>query len=242
MCLASGAAMASNQYSVGVEGFYDDYSQANSGVDSQAYYGSVTAQYLHSWDKVFLSFDGRGSYGFASSNSSNSSSNSLERTPQWDVDGRIRLGFSTGGFSPYLGVGSRYYSDKLKVVATGEYDENTTQIYLPFGVSYFRKLENGWNIMPNLEFDYLIWGKVNSNLSSIPGLTDVSNDQNKGWGLRGSLMFGFGGDGGSNTWQVGPFFRYWSVSDSDTSVSGGNTGFVPHSTQMQAGVAARYDW
>ncbi len=245
---AEAVAGPADHYSLGLEGLYDDYQEPADGasVRIRSYYGSLTGNYSHDWGKFFGALDGRVSYGTSDYKSISGSATGI---PEWELDGRIRGGYSFGNFSPYVGIGTRYYWDEFKGTTTVDssgqvasgYDRKITQIYIPLGATYVFMPWEGVSVSPNLEYDQLVWGQVSSRLGTIPGLQNVINYQHSGWGLRGSIMAGWSGWGGG-TWQAGPFFRYWDISDSDVSTAGAFTGLEPQNSRMQTGVTLRYLW
>ena len=240
MCLAGTDAVAgNNQYDLGVEGFYDNYQEPVATVNSKATYGSVTGNFTHNWNAFFAALDGRASYGF---DDYQSESGTADRIPQWEFEGRIRGGVTLkGGFSPYIGLGTRYYWDELKGVVTNlgalGYDRRITQIYIPIGFSFDSKISDDLHITPNLEYDQLVWGQVSSRLGTIPGGENLINHQHDGWGVRGDVMLGWGNNG-SYAFQAGPFIRYWNIGDSNITAEG----YEPHNTRLQAGLQARVVW
>jgi len=246
----------SNNYSLGVEGFYDNYKEPDATVDSKAEYGSITGNYTHNWNEFFAVLDGRVSYG---QDKYSSSDGSVSGVPQWEFELRPRTGFtfktsSQSSLSPYIGLGARYYMDEFKGYTTtdadgnvyGGYDRRIFQLYLPVGATYAYTTFNGWSIVPNIEYDQLLWGQVSSRLGTLGGgQTNTLNDQYSGWGVRGRVMFGREQNGWS--WQVGPFVRYWDIQASDFSSAGTQNGQPlygeePANTRLQVGLALRALW
>jgi hypothetical protein len=246
--LAAGFAPAvahagSNEYSLGVEGFYDEYHEPDGNLETKAGYGSITGNYTHDWNAFFAAIDGRVSYG---SEDYESISGSSTGTSAWELDGRIRGGYAIrlgGGnyFSPYLGVGTRYYYDEGKGTVTSlgaeGYDRKITQVYIPIGFNFSHPFGNGFTLTPNLEYDQLVWGHVSSRLGTLPGYPNVINIQHDGWGIRGDVMLGFEQYG--INWQVGPFIRYWDIQTSNIADGGWEE---PDNTRLQVGLALRALW
>ncbi len=247
-CFAQTDALAKDPnttYSLGVEGFYDNYKEPDVTVDSTAYYGSLTGSVSHDWNKFFAALDGRASYG---ENDYKSDSGTSSGIPQWEFEVRPRVGLTfktgSGAFSPYTGLGMTYFRDDGKGVVTNlnkvGYDRRIVHIYLPVGFTYAFQTSGGWSIAPNLEYDQLLWGHVSTRLSNVGLPVNIVNEQTQGWGVRGSLMFGK--SVGNWSWQAGPFFRYLDVADSDITEDGGQFWLEPHNKRLQAGLQLRALW
>lgn len=260
LCLAqpASAAPGQNVWSVGAEGFYDDYKESQGNVDDHTNYGSFTAGYTRDFGNYFFSANGRVSYGTDNYSSDTGSSSGA---PQWETEGRLRGGVTlhmNGGdtLSPYAGVGVRWFTDEGKDIVTTTgftgYDRRITQYYIPIGATYTHSLRNslgeGWTISPNLEVDPVPYGSVSSRLGSLgPPFENVVNNQHSGFGVRSEVMLGEY-TGAGFTWQAGPFVRYWYFPDSDASACGapflpaGDCGIEPKNTRIQAGLAVRVLW
>jgi hypothetical protein len=237
------ASAGDNTYSLGVEGFYDQYHEPGGDLETQAGYGAITGNYTHDWKAFFAALDARASYGLEDYQSISGTS---DGTPAWEFEGRVRGGYSfnlRGGdsISPYLGVGTRYYWDEGKGVVTSlgaeGYDRKITQVYMPVGFTYLHAFGNGFTLAPNLEYDQLLWGHVSSRLGTIPGYPNVVNIQHDGWGARGDIMLGWQQYG--LNWQIGPFLRYWDISASNIAKGEWEE---PDNTRLQVGLALRALW
>ncbi|WP_108647290.1 hypothetical protein [Polynucleobacter rarus] len=66
-----------------------------------------------------------------------------------------------------------------------------------------------------MEYDYLLKGKVLSQLSDLAGYgditdaTDANNTQTSGWGLRLSVSYL------KENWGITPYLSYWFIQNSD---------------------------
>lgn len=78
-------------------------------------------------------------------------------------------------------------------------------------------MENDWTFGATAEGDIFWDGTQESHFSDLDlGLNDVKNDQDKGYGLRGSVSFW---KKLNNLWiGIEPFIRYWHIKESDTEV------------------------
>lgn len=239
-CFAA-PALAGSSYSLGVEGFYDHYREPDPDVTDNTGYGSITGHYIYDFSRAFLALDGRASYGQDNYRSPSGTSSGAD---QYEFETRFRLGTTlshgNAAWSPYTGIGLRYFMDQGKGIVTDQgalgYDRRITQYYLPVGLTYSYASETGWTFAPNIEYDQLIHGHVETRLQNI-GIYDVNNNQTDGYGLRGEFMVGQKYD--HYSWQAGPFVRYWNIQDSSIDYNGF---YEPHNTRLQTGIAARLNW
>ena len=229
--------------SLGVEGFYDNYKEPDPGVrvDTDTMYGSLTAGYA--WgDDTIAAVDFRGSVGSANYSSVSGTS---EDNPQFEAEARVRIGYREsfmGGLAmPYIGLGGRAYYDHSQNTVTTlgyiGYDRKIGQVYIPIGVDMSFP-SGSWTIKPTLEYDQLIYGRVESDLGSIPGYTNIANEQHNGYGLRASIMFAR--QWGSRIWEIGPFIRYWDIPESDVTFDAANRGWIePDNQRIQSGITIK---
>ena len=245
---------SANEFSLGVEGFHDRYREPEIDVTETTDYGSITGGWKHYWpmlndDKFLVGADVRFSTG---TDSYKSSSGTLSGSRQNELEGRLLTGFQYGHFlggtlSPYIGFGVRYFVDNGKGEVTNlgahAYDRRITQEYIPIGLTYNYIGEGGWSITPTIEYDPLVYGNVNTRLQNITGFYNINNTQNagSGYGLRGSIMFGF--DVHGYDIQAGPFVRYWNINDSELTVDPAGTGWIePKNTRTQVGAEVKVKW
>lgn len=248
IALSASAAAAgqydTNYFNVGVEGFYDVYNEPGPAVDVDTYYGSLTGKWVHNWSSYFTAVDLRYSIG---RDNYSSPSGSYSGATEDETDDRIRVGMNLGAFSPYIGAGVRYFVDNGKGQVTDlgaqGYDRRITQLYVPLGVSYTHTMDNGWTITPNIEYDQLAYGNVNTRLGTIPGLFNISNTQTSGYGIRGEFMVGWKTANSKTELQCGPFIRYWNISTSNTTIDPAGNGWIePANNRTQYGLALRVLW
>lgn len=145
--------------------------------------------------------------------------------------------------TPYVGIGYRYLNDDLsgKTSTTGHvgYERESNYYYLPLGVTFLTQLDNAWQMGANIEFDIFLAGQQESHLSDVSSsLSDITNDQESGYGVRGSVKFVKTGDHVS--WMVEPYARFWHIDDSDLTfigLSGGGAvfGLEPENESLEVG-------
>jgi len=132
--------------------------------------------------------------------------------------------------SPYLGVGYRdLWNDSSAI--SGGYRRNSEYFYVPLGLTERFRVQDNARITANAEYDLLLQGRQTSYLSDVSGnLPDVENDQNHGYGIRGSVMYE------QQHWSIGPFVNYWNIDQSNISAIGDE----PHNQTLEYGGQARY--
>lgn len=93
--------------------------------------------------------------------------------------------------------------------------------YIPVGVQYLFALNQIWSINNTLEFDYLILGRQTTTMSyenidngDFTREHSQSYRQRKGFGARAQVEFIKKGD--KVDYLLGPFIRYWNISDSSS--------------------------
>jgi hypothetical protein len=236
-------------YSFGLEVFYDNYQEPETfpELNVNGYYAALSAGYNYDFDNgMFTAMDGRIAFGKA-----NYSSRSGEHdgAPQLETDLRWTAGYNLvnnkgSRLRPYIGIAHRYFVDsgegEVTTLGAGMYDRKINQIYAPVGITY-EFLSGTYQFAPTIEYDHLIYGHVRSKLQQVnPFLYDeFSNNQHKGYGLRGEFLVGQTNPDGSS-WQFGPFVRYWNVDDSELDSNWSGTGMEPMNERWQLGAKFKY--
>jgi len=133
----------------------------------------------------------------------------------WEFRGLVGYDFavlSSTILTPYIGLGHRYLNDNMQK-HSGGYERKSNYIYMPIGLEVVTYLNNGWSWGAAIEYDLFLWGKQKSYLSDLlPGLNNVNNKQNRGYGLRGSVNLVKKGE--RMSFIVSPFIRYWNIRES----------------------------
>jgi len=141
----------------------------------------------------------------------------------------------------YTGLGYRYlFNDGRNISSTGAagYRRESNYLYAPIGIINRTPIINHAILVSNLEYDHLLIGRQVSKLSDVEqGYSDLVNQQNKGYGLKLSIMYEKGKR------MIGPYAHYWNIDDSEiTSVfqngipSG--TGMEPKNNTVEFGLKA----
>ncbi len=120
--------------------------------------------------------------------------------------------------TPFIGIGYRYLKDDAagRISSTGHYGylRESNYYYSPIGIEAVNVFDKGWSAGAILEYDYFWKGKQKSHLSDIdPGYNDISNDQNGGYCLRGSIKIKKQTD--RVFFVIEPFITYWNIDKSD---------------------------
>lgn len=210
-----------HDWGIGTEIYYYHYEEPDFMQNEGAMYGldahykyrdpnrwSVMAEIRGAWGTVDYSSNGTGS---ADNNS--------------DGMAELRL---TGGYdfilnsnwtmTPFFGIGYRYLKDDSQgtVTTTGArgYERISQYLYSPIGLDFEYDTKQRWTIGAILEFDIFYHGWQESRLGgAVAGLSDVDNEQDGGYGLRGSVPFRLKGD--RYDILIEPFIRWWKIEDSD---------------------------
>jgi len=133
-------------------------------------------------------------------------------------------------FTPFVGGGYRYLFDNFSEVPArtidgvnylSGYDRESQYIYIPIGGEIETGFGRGWKLQVKGEYDYLLKGKQKSHLENSKnaagvgaGFDTLENDQEDGYGIRGSIRLTKETDG--LDFFIEPFIRYWHIDDSES--------------------------
>jgi hypothetical protein len=193
-------------------------------------------------NKLMLKAEGRGSWGQVDYSSPISGSMDNINDYMLELRGLGGYDFSVSTASvitPYIGIGYRYLNDDMsgKVSSTGAagYEREISYVYSPIGIEAITRLENRWSIGAILEYDYFWDGTVKSHMGAIPGYYDIESDQDKGYGLRGSVKFQKKSE--KLDFAIEPFIRYWNIKKSKTTADPvGNLWIEPKNNSTEFGI------
>ena len=228
MCGPSFAAQSElpvDQWEVGPEAYYFQYKEPSFNVKTDGIMYGVAGSYTHhNYNHWMIKADGQAAWGGVDYGSTVSGTvNGIDDTM---LEGRVVEGYDIYLqedviFTPFFGSGYRYLNDDSsgKISSTGAhgYERESNYFYSPVGVEFSSKFEGDWDFGAILEYDLLWIGQQKSHLENVAsGLNTVSNDQNSGYGFRGSVKFQKKGD--QFDLLIEPFVRWWNVKDSQESV------------------------
>lgn len=187
-------------------------------MEEKGFMYGIAASYAYH-NNLMLKAEGRFSFGDVDYTNSGTMDNIDDY--MWEFRGLAGYDFpvlKATIITPYIGFGYRYLNDDSSGMtsSTGAwgYERESNYYYSPIGIETITKLENGWFIGVTLEYDYFWKGIQKSHLSDVdPGLNNLENDQNDGYGLRGSIKFQKKVE--RLDYVIEPFVRYWDIKQSD---------------------------
>jgi hypothetical protein len=191
---------------------------------------------------LFVRGDLRGAFGLVNYDSYDTGSANGE--PDWYVEARALLGkdwvVRRSVLAAYTGIGYRYlFNDGRGITSTGYggYRRASNYTYLPIGIIHRRTINDNARLESTLEYDTLLFGRQVSSLSDVGGgYSDVTNNQNNGYGLKFTVMYQ------KYNWAIGPYLDYWTIGQSDIVYviqSGVPTGLIePNNHTVEFGLKA----
>ena len=230
-------AAAQDGLEVGTEVYYFNYKEPGFMEDQGVFYGINAGYSWHfsDWDiydntaggngeaPFMVRLDGR--FAFGQVDYTSTGTGDINNIDDYVFETRLVGGydFSLTGQSvltPYVGFGYRYLNDDTsgKTTSTGAfgYERESNYLYVPIGVDLSVPVSGEWHFNANVEFDVFIQGEQKSHLGdAIAGLNTVNNDQNDGYGARGSIRLTKENE--NTALFLEPFIRYWHIDDSEVS-------------------------
>ena len=204
-------------WEIGPEISYIEYREPDVMSEKGLMYGIDAAYSYH--NGIMIKVTGRFSYGQVDYQNS-ATFNNID-----DIIFEIR---TLGGYdfklsksltiTPFIGLGYRYLRDDMagRTSSTGSngYLRESNYYYNPIGIEAVNVFNNGWSAGATIEYDYFWKGEQKSNFSTAgAGYNDVENDQNSGYGLRGSIMIKK--QTARLFFAIEPFVRYWNIDQSE---------------------------
>ena len=119
------------------------------------------------------------------------------------------------------------------------YDRESNYFYSPVGLEFGTKLNEEWKLGVSTEYDLFWRGEQKSHLEDAdPGFNMISNNQNSGYGIRGSLKLEKKGE--QFDLLFGPYVRWWRIGNSrsaNVTFSGVivGTGYEPKNETLEVG-------
>lgn len=242
---AAQAEIPTNQLEIGPEIYYFKYKEPSLDVEFEGpMYGLAGSYTHHHANRLMLKADGRGAWGLVDY----TGSGTLQNIQDWVLEGRLAAGYDlvvgpTWWVTPYVGVGYRYLNDDSsgRTTSTGAvgYERESNYFYSPIGVEVSTPLREGWRLGVAAEYDLFWTGEQHSHLEDAdPSFNTVSNRQNKGYGVRGSVTLQKAG--ARMDVLIQPYIRWWSIQESESAnitFSGViiGTGFEPKNETLEVG-------
>ena len=235
-----------HNWEIGPEVSYIRYEEPDVMEEKGIMYGLEGSYTYH--DNWMFKVEGDGMYGQVDYTSANSGS--VDNIPDFKFEIRGLAGYDfpvgqTAYLTPYLGLGYRYLNDDSSgKVSTDRihagYERESNYFYTPIGLQAVTELNSNWSLGFNAEYDHLWFGKQISHLDDVdPSVySTIKNDQDSGWGLRGSIQLKKKGE--TADFLVEPYVRYWDIEKSETStfISGNDiiTGWEPKNKSTEIGM------
>jgi hypothetical protein len=212
------APLPRHSFEFGPELSYIQYEEPDVMKEKGMMYG-IGASYAYH-NKLMLKGEGKFSFGFLDYEGSTWGGTPLtiNNIPNYMWEFRGLIGYDFAVFkattiTPYLGLGYRYLNDNSQQKSSSGYKRESNYLYCPIGIEAVTNFNNGWSMGAAIEYDVFLWGKQKSHLSDIdPGFNLVENDQNTGYGIRGSIKFIM--KAGKIDFILEPFIKYWNISES----------------------------
>ena len=148
---------------------------------------------------------------------------SMSGIPDWHFEfiGAFGQGYEgqSSRITPYIGAGFRYLANLsgYRLSSTGHYgyDRVSEYVYIPIGINIETNPVNESFWTYRAEYDYFVYGQQTSKLSQIAGYSDVTNDQDEGYGMKFTGKYNYDNNSG-----VEVYMDYWDIADSKPDTSG----------------------
>jgi len=184
-----------------------------------------------------IMFNGEARLSFGQVDYESSETGSIDNIDDYIFEIRGVLGYDftvaetssrTSILSPYIGFGYRYLNDDSSGMTstTGArgYERESNYYYSPLGL-WINTIYEKWSFGLMIEYDIFWYGLQKSHLSdAVAGINDVENDQDEGYGLRGS--FKIVRKFMKRSLVIEPFVRYWNIEKSDVSPVTTTSGYI----------------
>ena len=207
-------------FEIGAETYYMKYEEPDFMENTGWMYGVIGSYTYH--NRLMLRLEARAATGEVDYSSENTGSEDGITDKAFEARGLGGWDFPVGTWllTPYFGFGYRYLNDDSqgRVTTTGHlgYERESNYFYSPLGMEATVPLRDRWALTLAGELDILWAGKQKSNLSgAVAGLGDLENDQEEGMGARASIRFQKRFS--ALSMNIGAFFRYWWIDDSEVS-------------------------
>ena len=234
-----------NQFKIGPEIYYFRYEEPDIDVKFDGPMVGLAGSFTHHHSNhLMLTAEGRGAWGKVDY----TGSGTIDGITDWTAEGRIAAGYDYSlkdgqTLTPFLGIGYRYLNDDSsgKTSSTGAvgYERESNYLYSPIGLEFDASLGEEWKIGLSGEFDIFWKGRQISHLEDASaGFNEISNDQDNGYGARGSVKLQKRGE--RFDLLIEPYIRWWSVGNSksaNVTFSGVivGTGYEPKNETLEVG-------
>lgn len=208
-----------NTWEMGTEISHITYKEPDVMEEKGMMYGLAGSYTYH--DSFMFKIDGKSSYGSVDYTSQDTGT--IDAIDDYMLELRTVGGYDfnitdTTTITPYLGIGYRYLNDDSKGMVSSTnalgYERESNYYYSPIGILAVNEFDNNeWSIGLTTEYDHFWKGKQISHLSDVDlGYSDLKNDQNEGFGCRGSIQIIKRDE--NIDFMIEPFIRYWDIKKS----------------------------
>ncbi|MBN2398305.1 MAG: autotransporter outer membrane beta-barrel domain-containing protein [Deltaproteobacteria bacterium] len=180
----------------------------------------ICASYTHRADHMFR-IEGR--YAAGQVDYTSTSTGKMDDIDDYLFELRFLFGSdfqidSATVLTPYIGLGYRYLNDDSAGMTTSTghkgYERESNYYYSPIGIELMHDFGNNWSWGFTAEYDIFWKGVQKSHLSDAnPSFGDMENDQNDGYGARGSIKLLRKGE--TTRLLIEPYIRYWDIDKSE---------------------------
>jgi len=220
---ASAELLKKHTAEVGVEVSHITYEEPGVMEDKGMMYG-VSGSYTYHHPEPTFMLKGEGKFSCGQVDYSSSNTGDMDNVDDFMLEYRGLGGYDffisqTFVITPYTGIGYRYLNDDSggMTTTTGAwgYERESNYFYSPIGIEVITDLENGWSLGGMIEYDLFWAGKQKSHLSDVVSYSDLENDQDSGYGIKGSVRIQK--KNADIDIVIEPFIRYWAIEKSNES-------------------------
>ena len=207
---------------LGVELSHITYEEPGVMEEEGIMYGVDCSYVIHQKKNFMFGLEGRCSFGQVDYDGalSDGTPYTIDDIDDYIFESRFLAGYDCAiskatVITPYIGLGYRYLNDDASKDLRG-YERESNYFYSPIGIDAIANLKNGWSIGIIAEYDIFWYGLQKSHFGDFaPGYDIVENNQDKGYGARGSIKIQK--KGAKMDFVIEPFIRYWDIEQSDIS-------------------------
>lgn len=226
--------------SIGVGTYYHQYKEPGI-MENEGFFYALSYSLMYE-KKLVLGIEGTVAYGqvdYSSTSSGESSDIDDVLVETRGIIGMVASQTETVKIISYTGFAYRFLQDdsENKLTSTNHlgYLRESNYYYSPVGVKIDFAMENGWHIIPTLEYDIFWFGEQESYLGYVAGYDDIKNDQEDGYGWRASLAFIH--QTPSLKYGIELFYRFWDIDDSEVTRDSADRRWIePHNETREFGI------
>jgi hypothetical protein len=236
-----------NNFNLTADGSYIKYEEPDI-MKETGWMAGVSGEYTARFpQRLVLGLDGRLAFGQVDYESNGTGT--IDNINDFLGEARATAGYDiyveNSRITPYSGFGYRFLMDQLggnvSTTGAGGYDRESNYYYVPVGVKTLTSLDGDWFWGMTAEYDFFLKGNQKSELGqALTGIDTLENDQNDGYGLKGSIQIIKRSD--RFNVLVEPFINYWNIDKSEVkAITFGGTpvgvvGYEPENNSTEIGL------